>query len=298
MTRETLWRRLWRGVARVWRRPDWERLLGPGWADRIMAAPVTDRLHVKQGRSVGRLVLPDLDGGLSVYLKRHYRLGFWRGLLAALWPGAGRSPALAEARNLDWARRLGVPVPAVVAAGEFVGPWGRLQSFLAVEELADMLPLHEAVPLAAARLDPDTFALWKRTLVAELARLARLLHTRRWFHKDLYLCHFFVARADTASLPEWRGRVFLIDLHRLARHPLTWRVWQTKDLAQLLYSSEVSGVTARDRVRFWRLYLGPQRRTWLGRWLRHFVLHRWRTYRRHNARRRTVSAPAPRADAA
>ena len=34
-----------------------------------------------------------------------------------------------------------------------------------------MLPLHQAVPLAAARLDPATFARWKRGLTAELARL-------------------------------------------------------------------------------------------------------------------------------
>jgi Lipopolysaccharide kinase (Kdo/WaaP) family len=288
MTRDGFWRRLCRGVRRVWRRPDWEQLLGPTWPDRIMDAPVTDRLHVKQGRSVGRLVLPHSGGQLSVYLKRHHRVGWWRGLLATLWPG--RSPALQEARNLEGAKRLGVPVPEVVAAGEYIGPWGRLQSFLAVEELAGMLPLHEAIPLAAARLDPDSFAHWKRTLIAEMARLTRLLHDRRWFHKDLYLCHFFVARTDTGCLPDWHGRVFLIDLHRLARHPLTWRFWQTKDLGQLLYSSEVPGVTARDRLRFWRLYLGAQRRTWRGRWLRRFVLLRWWHYRRHNSRRASVAA--------
>ena len=153
-----------------------------------------------------------------------------------------------------------MPVPEVVAAAEFVGPWGRLRSCLAVEELTDMLPLNEAVPLAAARLAPADFRRWKRGLIAEMARLTRLLHDRRRFHKDLYLCHFYIARADTAVAdPAWRGRVFLIDLHRLGRHPWTWPWWRMKDLAQLLYSTEVPGVDARDRLYFWRMYRGPGR---------------------------------------
>jgi heptose I phosphotransferase len=56
-----------------------------------------------------------------------------------------------------------------------------------------------------------------------------------------------------------------------------------KDLAQLLYSSEVEGVGVRDRVRFWRMYLEDDR---AGRWLRTFILLKWRRYRRHNRRSR------------
>jgi heptose I phosphotransferase len=161
-----------------------------------------------------------------------------------------------------------------------------LRSFLAVEELTGMLPLHEAIPLAAARLAAHDFLRWKRGLIAELARLARLLHDRRHFHKDLYLCHFFVHADDVAAAPEsWHGRVWLIDLHRLAHHPRTWPVWVVKDLAQLLYSSEVKGLTAGDRLRFWRLYrpAGAGGRLW--RWLRAAILFKWRRYRRHNRKR-------------
>ncbi len=161
-----------------------------------MDMPVTDRFHTKQGRSVGRLRLPALAGGpgqLTVYLKRHYKLPWWQGLLATLLPRVGWSPAFQEWDHLEWARQQGVPVPRVVAAGEFIGPVGRLQSFLAVEELTDMLPLHEAIPLAAQTLAPAIFRRWKRALVSELARLTRLIHDRRTFHKDLYLCHFYIA---------------------------------------------------------------------------------------------------------
>src|SRR5262249_43120105 len=202
-----------------------------------------------------------------------------------LWPGRGWSPALQEALHLDWAKEHGLPVPEVVAAGESIGPWGQLQSFLAVEELTGMLPLHQAIPAAARHLDGPAVARWKRGLALEMARLTRALHLRRCFHKDLYLCHFYLPEADTRAEPAaWRSRLHLIDLHRLARHPLTWRWWQVKDLGELAYSSEVAGVTARDRLRFWRHYLGDDGRL-AARWLRRAVLLEWHPYRGQNEKK-------------
>lgn len=285
---ESFWSRWTRGVCRLRQRSDWVGFVGPDWPDRIMDTAVTDRFHMKQGRSTGRLVLHGPEARrLSVYLKRHHRLPWWKGMLATLFPRGRWFPAFQEWEHLEWARGVGVPVPEVVAAGEYVGPWGRLCSFLAVEELADMAPVNEAVPLAASRLSPADFRQWKRGLIAEMARLTRLLHDRFRFHKDLYLCHFYIARSDTAAadLP-WRGRVFLIDLHRLGRHPWTWLWWRTKDLSQLLYSSEIPGIDARDRLTFWRRYreAGPRRMS--DRWLLRLVLFKWSRYRRHNERRK------------
>jgi heptose I phosphotransferase len=175
-----------------------------------------------------------------------------------------------------------MPVPTAVAASEYIGPWGRLRSVLAVEELGGMLPLHEAIPAAASQLSSRDFQRWKCTLIGELARLTHSLHQRRCFHKDLYLCHFYVPQEDTQRLPDWPGRVFLIDLHRLARHEWLWWIWQVKDLAQLLYSSEIVGVGPRDRLRFWRLYLGTARHRFAAACLRRAVLFKWRRYRTHN----------------
>jgi heptose I phosphotransferase len=283
--KESVWLRLSRGVSRLRQRADWLQFVGPEWADRIMELAVTDRFHAKQGRSTGRWVLQNENKQLTVYLKRHYRLARWRGLLATVWPEVGWSPAIQEWQHLHWAKARGMPVPAAVAAGEYIGPWGRLQSFLAVEELADMLPLHEAVPAAAERLDPESFRTWKRTLSAELARLIRALHRRRYFHKDLYLCHFYIPRQCMAAIPPWQGLVHLIDLHRLGHHRLGSRYWQVKDLAQLLYSSEVPGIDNRDRLRFWRQYLGPERRGWSATLLRYGIWLQWRRYQRHNRRK-------------
>lgn len=278
-----LWLRVRHGGRVIRRAADFNRLAGPGWPDRIMGVEARDREHRKQGRSIGRWTLGAGPDRLVSYLKRHYRLPRWRGVLATLFPGRAWSPGLEEWEHLRWAAAEGFPVPRAVAAGQYVGPWFRLQGFLAVEELAGMLPLHEAVPLAAERLPPPEFARWKRGLTAELARLAGELHRRKVFHKDLYFCHFYVPEELTRRVPDtWVNRAVMIDLHRLARHPLTAAWWRVKDLAQLLYSSEVAGVTARDRVRFWKLYRGGRGGGWLGR----VVRWKWRLYRRHNRRRR------------
>ncbi|MFQ3651317.1 MAG: lipopolysaccharide kinase InaA family protein, partial [Gemmataceae bacterium] len=236
----------------------------------------------------GRWVLHSADGRrLVVYLKRHYQLGWWNALLARLWPGGDWSPAMQEANHLQWAHAQGVPVPAVVAAGEFLGPGGCFQSYLAVEELTGQLALHEAIPLARQRLSPREFTRWKQGLVAEMARLARLLHDRRHFHKDLYLCHYYIHEDDLERVPPtWQGRVALIDLHRLGHHVLLWRLYQSKDLAQLLYSSEIPGVTFRDRVAFWRAYRGQGTSSRSARWLLGLIRFRWHRYRRHNLRKR------------
>ncbi|HBI42643.1 MAG TPA: hypothetical protein DDY78_07265 [Planctomycetales bacterium] len=287
---DSLWSRFFVGARRLRHRADWTTFVGADWPDCIMDVAVTDRFHAKQGRSTGRWILYADEREarrLSVYLKRHYHLPWWDRLLAALRWGGGRSPAFQEWEHLAWARQVGVPVPQAVAAAEYVGPWGRLRSVLAVEELHDMLPLHEAVPLAAAALAPADFRRWKRGLIVEMARLTRLLHDRCRFHKDLYLCHFYIARTDAAAANlMWRGRVFLIDLHRLGRHPWTWLWWRMKDLAQLLYSTEIIGIDPRDRLYFWQMYRGPGPRRRADRWLVRLVLFKWRRYRRHNARQK------------
>ena len=207
---ESLWSRLWRGVRRLRQQPDWPRFAGPDWPDRIMDVTVTDRFHAKQGRTTGRWVL-DVDGPeprrLAVYLKRHSSAPWWRAPAGDAVAGPRLVARLHGVGPSGMGARAGVPVPRAVAAAEYVGPAGRLSSFLAVEELYDMLPLNEAVPLAASRLTPAAFGRWKRGLIAEVARLTRLLHDRRRFHKDLYLCHFFIRREDVVSLPSLPPRM-------------------------------------------------------------------------------------------
>ena len=149
-------------------------------------------------------------------------------------------------------------MPEVVAAGEEIGPWGRLRGFLMVAELIGADEVNRVIPRLAESLDPATFARLKREVIAEMAEIAARLHASRSFHKDLYLCHYFLDPARPAGF-----RLTLIDLHRLGRHRWTaWR-WRWKDLGQLLYSTEgVAGIDDRDRLRFWKHYQARMRLRW------------------------------------
>jgi heptose I phosphotransferase len=244
-----------------------------------MSLDARDRLHAKQGRSTARVIFHSPGGPLPVYLKRHYRLP-WRDRVAAAVDPAGRhTPATAEWAHLERARALGIPVPDAVAAGERIGPWGGLQSYLLVAELTGCEALNEVLPRLAESLEPAAFAALKRALVAEMVDITVRLHQACCFHKDLYLCHFFLA-LERIGGP--RPRLTLIDLHRMAEHRYWPDRWRWKDLGQLLFSTYgVEGVGPRDRIRFWSLY---RRRLGLGPAGRHRRMIEFKAarYRAHN----------------
>lgn len=260
MTRPRLLARILSGTRRGWRSA--RVASGPPGDpidfDAAMGVVSLDRYHAKQGRSTARVRLDAPGGPVSVYLKRHDGLPWSARLKAMLWPEGDRTPATVEWRHLERARALGIAVPEVVAAGEEVGPWGRLRGFLMVAELVGADEVNRVIPRLAETLGPAEFARVKRGVVAEMAEIAAKLHAARLFHKDLYLCHYFL---DPTGPPG--ARLTLIDLHRLGRHRLTpWR-WRWKDLGQLLYSTEgVAGVDDRDRLRFWKHYRRRMRLTY------------------------------------
>jgi heptose I phosphotransferase len=325
----SLWQRLVRGSRWTWLAERHRAALPPNLDATVMTLESRDRLHVKQGRSTARVVFHTADGPLSVYLKRHYRLP-WPARLAALVDPRGKhSPGAAEWAHLERVRRLGIRVPEAVAAGERVGPWGALQSFLMVAELTGALPLNEALPglssgegkwLRNSHEQPSSnepipslsgregkwlrnsheqpswneslpglsgcqdraaFLAWKRGLIAEMAAITATLHRERLFHKDLYLCHFFL---DMERLEQAGSRLTLIDLHRLGEHRLWPDRWRWKDLGQLLYSTEgIAGIDDRDRLRFWMHYRRRLRLPWPRRQFR-MIARKAARYRAHNRR--------------
>ncbi len=277
----SLWQRWTHGVSWTWVNERYRDRLPADFDAGLMALESPDRLHVKQGRSTARVVFHPAGRSLAVFLKRHYRLPWGVGMAATIHPAGRHSPAAEEWAHLEQSRALGIEVPEVVAAGERIGPHAGLTGFLMVAELTGCEPLHEALPRLAARLDPAAFADLKRRLVKEMARIAATLHAARLFHRDLYLCHFFL---DVERLRH-RGqeiRLVLIDLHRLSSRRLIpdWLRW--KDLGQLLFSTfDVDGIDDRDRLRFWRSY---RRRcpVALATWQARIVRYRAARYRAHN----------------
>jgi heptose I phosphotransferase len=252
MNHGSLWRRLVRGTQWTWLSETYRDALPADIVNTVMTLRATDRYHAKQGRSTARVRFDSPDGPLSVYLKRHERLPWTARLAALLNPSGRHTPASAEWAHLEQARKLGIRVPEVVAAGETIGPWGRLQSFLMVAELTGCRELNEALPVLDAALSREQFRILKRRLAIEVAAIAATLHAAKQFHKDLYLCHFFIDMSRAGADPVGLS---LIDLHRLGRHSLLAARWRWKDLAQLLYSTyDVAAIDDRDRLRFWKHY--------------------------------------------
>jgi Lipopolysaccharide kinase (Kdo/WaaP) family len=269
-----LWARLVRGTRWAWRNERFQEGLPADLDDTVMSLESRDRLHAKQGRSTARVIFQGPSGPMPVYLKRHFRLPWTARLAALVHPSGSHTPGSAEFTHLERARRLGLAVPEVVAVGERIGPWGNLQSYLMVAELTGERELNEALPDLARRMPVQDFEQMKKQLVREVARLAATLHNAHHFHKDLYLCHFFLHELDR--------RLTLIDLHRLAEHRLFADRWLWKDLGQLLYSTEgVDGISSRDRLRFWVHY---RRLTHLkhDRWHARMVGLKAAQYLRHN----------------
>ncbi len=245
--------RLRRGTRWTWTSDSYRAALPADLEATVMSLPVLDRHHAKQGRSTGRVRFDSACGPLTVYLKRHDRLPWFSRAAAMIAPRGGRhTPATAEWHHLEQARALGVPVPDVVAVGETIGPWGALSSFLMVAELTGCEALNEVLPSLKASMSAREFASLKRALIPEMAEITARLHRARAFHKDLYLCHFYL---DLGASARAGSKLTLIDLHRLGRHRWTALRWRWKDLGQLLYSTfGVEGIDDRDRRRFWSHY--------------------------------------------
>jgi heptose I phosphotransferase len=288
----SFWERWARGVSWTWVNEQYRGRLPSGFDASIMTLESADRHHAKQGRSTARVVLhAGIDvqksqaGPLSVYLKRHYRLPWKARLAATINPARPHSPAASEWTHLERARALGVEVPEVVAAGEQIGPLASLRSFLMVAELTGCEALNEALPKLAARLDRREFDVLKRRAIAEVARITAALHSAHCFHKDLYLCHFFLDldRLERLGRP---SRIVLIDLHRLGVHRILHDWWRSKDLGQLLFSTfGVDGIDDRDRLRFW-CYYKRQTSVPFARWQEWLVRFRAARYGRHNRKPR------------
>ena len=93
----------------------------------------------------------------------------------------------------------------------------------------------------------------RRVLLLRVADIVRRLHRSGANHRDLYLCHFWLADAgeDIENKP-----LYLIDLHRMQFRRRVPRRWLVKDLGGLYYSAMVCGLSRNDRLRFIRAYSG------------------------------------------
>lgn len=247
--------------------------------DEILKGKLPEEVRRKPGRLIVRTTLPDTAGRqCPVFLKVYTPDGWWNRVISTIGARLGRkSRAQIERANLEWAASQGIPVPRLISECG-----SSPLDVVVTEELTGMSAVHMLIPKAAKTAGGEAFQAWKRELVEELARLTRLLHRSNRYHKDLYLCHFFLPdNAVTDRLPI-RGRLHLLDYLRLKHHRWNRRRWQVKDLAELLYSSDVPGVDARDLVRFMHAYLDCRKLDSDARRLVKSVVSKAARYRRQN----------------
>ncbi len=101
----------------------------------------------------------------------------------------------------------------------------------------------------------------KRSLIAEVARISKIMHGNGVCHRDYYLCHFLLHDESAFSAQQIATpQLSLIDLHRaLIRRKLSRR-WVVKDVAGLYFSALHIGLNRHDFLRFVRLYSGKSLR--------------------------------------
>jgi len=176
------------------------------------------------------------------FAKIHHGVG-WGEILKNLFQG--RLPILGARNEWQAIRRLesvGVStMSASLYCQEGIDP-ARRRSAILTRSLEDKISLEDF-----ETGDP----VFKRRLIAAVARMARVMHEAGVNHRDFYLCHFLM---DEPAGEE--PVLHLIDLHRAQLRDRVPRRWLEKDLGGLLFSAFDKGLTRRDLLRFIRIYGG------------------------------------------
>ncbi len=184
--------------------------------------------------------------GRGYFIKCHDGVGWheiWKNLLNLKLPVLG---AENEWHAIHRLQAIGVPTMQPVAC--LTEGWNpaRLRSVLVTEALEGCISLERHL----REHPPDPKA--RRTLIHELARIARTLHEHGVNHRDFYLCHFLIRQPWDGSAENLR--LFLIDLHRVQMRRHTPERWAVKDLGSLWFSALEFRPLQRELLRFLRLY--------------------------------------------
>lgn len=195
--------------------------------------------------------------GNGYFAKIHHGVG-WREIVKN-WLMCKR-PVLG-ARNeynaLRLLHRIGVDTMRVCAYGWRGWNPARIESFLITAELKGMRSLEV---FCRNWMETRPQPRLRHALNRKLAMTVKRMHDAGLNHRDCYLCHFLLDRADC---PGEFPRLYVIDLHRAEirkKVPCRYRV---KDVAGIYFSAMEIGLTRNDRFRFMKLYSGKTLRTTL-----------------------------------
>lgn len=182
---------------------------------------------------------------LVFYLKRHWRSDRKDALLSLLKQGHLWSVARVEWENARVLQAAGFHTAALVACGDEINLMGEKFSFLLTEAAAGPMTLDQFV-----RSGQDSTR--TRHVLDSLARELQRLHQRGLSLPDLFARHIFFD-PDAESI-----QFCFIDVARLVRRRNLSIPQQARALAALNVTAPLRFVSARERVRFLRVYAGEK----------------------------------------
>jgi heptose I phosphotransferase len=193
----------------------------------------------------GRETLAFVHDDKRYFIKKHFGIG-WKEIFKNLLQK--RLPVI-SAKN-EWEalmklNKLGIHVPRVIAYGERGFNPAKKTSFVLMEEVESSVSLEDYCrDWYKYTPNPEI----KKTLIKEVARMLRIMHTNGINHRDCYICHFLLkTNTDELSL-------YLIDLHRAQMRKEVPMRWLIKDLAGMYFSSMNIGLTKDDIIFFLEEY--------------------------------------------
>lgn len=232
-------------------RSDLYAAFGPGNPFEQVMALDGEVVRAVDGRRTFRFEL----GGRNYFAKLHAGVPFWRilrKLMQLRLPILGAEP---EWRAIHRLQALNIATTPPVAFGFQCGR-NRLRhrSFVITRDLGRTITLEQECRNWVER--PPHFA-FKRGLIREVARIARILHSDHMNHRDFYLCHFRMElNKDERAVRQGRKnpRLHLMDLHRAQHHLQLPKRALVKDLGGLYFSALDIGLSRRDFLRFIQAY--------------------------------------------
>lgn len=204
------------------------------------------RFKKNRFRSVSKIEVK----GKTFYLKLH--LWPWREKIKSLVPWVRLEDGRNEWRNMILLDNLGFKTMTPVAFGERRKWWLPVLSLTLTEDIKNAerletyFPAHFSPPLDRNKIRG------KRSLIKEIAILARDFHGKGLNHQDFYLGHLFIRPED--------NEILIIDIQRVHWRETISMHDRIKDLAQLTFSAQGLGIfTQTDFMRFIHSYLNKNK---------------------------------------
>jgi hypothetical protein len=207
----------------------------------------------KGNRDIFRITVPVADGQERVlFLKRNWKAHHKNGLASLFRRGSVWSVSREEWENLRALQAVGVNTAGLLAYGEECGLFRERFSFLLTEAATGSETVEQFLRQCRDRRE-------RRRVFDALAREVRRMHDAGLATPDMFTRHIFVNRSAEPPVFCW------IDMARLDRARCLSPSQRARDLAALNITAPVRFVSARERLRFLRIYAGTVERALVGR---------------------------------